>query len=155
MARSPFELSELQMMTGSEIGVSEWHLIDQDRVSTFATVTDDFQFIHVDPERAASTPFGGTIAHGFMLLSLLSAMFREAVGTIQDTAMSMNYGFESVRFISPVRTGKRIRARFALKECVVRKPGQWKLTLETTVEIENEAKPALVASWLVLTYASI
>ncbi|WP_281354878.1 MaoC family dehydratase [Chelativorans xinjiangense] len=136
-------------MKGRELGVSDWHLIEQGRVSDFAAVTEDFQFIHVDPDRSAVTPFGGTIAHGFLLLSLLSVMFKEAVGEIRGVAMSMNYGFESVRFVSPIRTGNRIRGRFTLKECDERKAGQWRLLLHSTVEVEREEKTALVADWLV------
>jgi acyl dehydratase len=147
------DLRELPTRIGSELGVSNWHPIDQDRISGFAGVTEDFQFIHVDPARAAATPFGGTIAHGFLALSLLSVMFLEAVGQIRGVGMSMNYGFDTMRFISPVRSGKHIRGRFTLKECAERKPGQWKLVLGTVVEIEGEEKPALVADWLVMALA--
>lgn len=140
-------------MIGCKLGVSNWFPIDQDRVSAFADLAEDTQFIHVDPERAAMTPFGGTIAHGFLALSLLSAMFQRAIGRIPGSSISMNYGFETVRFICPVRTGKRIRGHFLLKDCVERKPGQWKLALETTVEIKREDKPALVADWLVVVLA--
>lgn len=143
-------LDELKEKVGMEIGVSDWHLVAQGRINAFAETTEDFQYIHVDAERAATTPFGGTIAHGFLQLSLLSVLLSEAVGEIGGSNMLMNYGFESVRFISPVRSGKRVRGRFVLKECVERKTGQWKITLESTVEIEDEDKPALVAEWLVL-----
>lgn len=145
-------LDELKASVGSELGVSDWHLVDQDRITAFAGATKDFQYIHVDVERAATTPFGGTIAHGFLQLSLLSVMFSEAVGEIGGASMSMNYGFEALRFISPVLAGKRVRGRFKLKECVERKIGQWKMTLESTVEIEDEDKPALVAEWLIVVF---
>lgn len=138
---------------GSVLGVSDWFTIDQDRVTAFAEVTEDFQFIHVDPERAAATPFGGTIAHGFLALSLLSAMLRKAVGDIAAGGLAMNYGFESVRFLSPIRTGRRVRGRFTLKDCVERSAGRWKLVLETTVEIEREERPALVPDWLVVVFS--
>jgi len=153
MSAGEFHLDQAQARVGSEIGVSDWLAIHQDRVSDFARLTDDFQFIHVDPEKAAATAFGGTIAHGFLALSLLSAMFQQAIGRIAGSSVAMNYGFESVRFISPVRTGRRIRGRFALKDCVERKPGQWRLTLDTVVEIEREERPALVAEWLVVVFA--
>ncbi len=103
--------------------------------------------------RAAATAFGGTIAHGFLALSLLSTMFQKAIGHIEGSSVAMNYGFESVRFISPVHTGRRIRARFTLKDCVERKPGQWRMTLDTVVEVEREERPALVAEWLVVVFA--
>jgi acyl dehydratase len=147
------DLRDLPARIGAELGVSDWYHIDQDRVSSFAGVTDDFQFIHVDPSRAAATPFGGTIAHGFLVLSLLSVLFAEAVGKIRGAGLSMNYGFDTLRFVSPVRTGKRIRGRFTLKDCAERKPGQWKLVLGTVVEIEGEDKPAIVADWLVIAVA--
>jgi acyl dehydratase len=140
----------LAAMIGHELGISRWHDIDQNRVSGFAEVTEDFQFIHVDPDRAAGTQFGGTIAHGFLPLSLLSVFFFEAVGEIADAEMSMNYGFDSVRFIAPVPTGRRVRGRFVLKRCAERQPGQWKLSMICTVEIEEEVKPALVANWIVI-----
>lgn len=143
-------IADLTSAIGHELGVSDWHQIDQERVSGFAEVTEDLQFIHVDPDRAAATQFGGTIAHGFLPLSLLSVFLYEAVGEISDAAMSLNYGFESVRFISPVSTGKRVRGRFVLKECTERQPSQWKMSMTSTVEIEGEEKPALVADWLVI-----
>lgn len=143
-------ISDLRAKIGAELGVSNWHLIDQSQVSAFADVTKDRQFIHVDPEKAKATPFGGTIAHGFLPLSLLSVMFEEVVGDIGGVGMMLNYGFEAVRFISPVRTGKKIRGRFQLQSCTERQPGQWKLELVASVEVEGEEKPALVARWLVL-----
>ena len=146
-------IAALPDLIGKEIGVSDWREISQDRISNFAEVTEDFQYIHVDSERAAKTPFGGTIAHGFLGLSLLSAMFEEAVGEIDGVAMSMNYGFDSVRFLVPVKTGARIRARFSVKEASQRKAGQWRLVLDTKVEIDGEEKPALIAEWVILLFA--
>ena len=145
-------IAGLQALVGKELGVSGWHHVGQARVSEFAEVTEDFQFIHVDPDKAADTPFGGTVAHGFLVVSLLSVMFYEAVGQIDDAAMSTNYGFDSLRFLTPVRTGSRIRGRFVLDEFSERKPGQWKLSLKTIVEIENQDRPALVADWVVLFF---
>lgn len=153
MASAQHSIDGLKAMIGHELGVSEWHRVDQQRVSGFAEMTEDFQFIHIDPDRAAATPFGSTIAHGFLPLSLLSVFFLEAVGEISGAAMSMNYGFDSVRFINPVHTGKRVRGRFLLEDCVERKAGQWKLSLKCTIEIEGEENPALVANWLVMLFA--
>ncbi|SMF41496.1 Acyl dehydratase [Tistlia consotensis] len=150
MPAGGLDLDSLPSKVGCELGTSDWHLVDQDRVSAFAAVTEDFQFIHVDPERAAATRFGGTIAHGFLPLSLLSVLFLEACGEVRGAGLSMNYGFDSVRFIAPLRTGRRIRGRFGLKDCLERQPGQWRLVLESAVEIEGEDKPALVADWIVL-----
>ena len=113
-----YSLEDLGSLIGRELGVSAWHAVDQERVSDFARLTEDFQFIHTDPERAAATPFGGTIAHGFLPLSLLSVFFYEAVGEISGASMSINYGFDSLRFITPVRTGKRVRGRFVLQDRV-------------------------------------
>ncbi len=150
MTSTRHSIDGLKALVGRELGVSEWHLVDQPRVSGFAEVTEDFQFIHVDPERAAATPFGGTIAHGFLPLSMLSVFFMEAVGEISGTAMSMNYGFDSVRFLSPVPTGSLIRGRFLLEDCAERKASQWRLSMKSTVEIEGKETPALVANWLVM-----
>ncbi|MGV0820856.1 MaoC family dehydratase [Martelella sp. AMO21009] len=144
--------SELQTKIGSELGVSDWHLVDQGRISGFADVTEDHQFIHTEPERAKGTPLGGVIAHGFLTLSLLSVFFAEVVGEIEGTSMSMNYGFDAVRMLSPVPVGNRVRGRFLLEKCTERRPGQWQLSFTASVEIENHEKPALVASWLVLVW---
>lgn len=137
---------------GKEIGVSEWMTIDQEMINKFADLTDDHQFIHVNPELAAQTPFGGTIAHGFLVLSMLAKFSAYADYIMQGVTMGVNYGFEKVRLISPVRAGKRIRGRFVLKDMVERAPGQWLATLAVTVEIEGEAKPAIIADWLGLQY---
>lgn len=142
---------DLASRIGQEIGVSDWIEIGQERIDTFADVTEDHQFIHIDPERAAKeTPFGGTIAHGFLSLSMLSALAIDTVLLIEGMAMGINYGFDKVRFLQPVRSGKRIRGRFVLEDAVERNPGQWMLKYAVTVEIENEDKPALMAHWLTL-----
>jgi len=142
---------ELAAAVGTEIGVSDWIEISQDQINTFADVTDDHQFIHIDPERAAKeTPFGGTIAHGFLTLSMLSSMAAGTTIVIDGIVMGINYGFEKVRFLTPVRAGKRVRGRFSLADAVERNPGQWMLKYDVTVEIEGEDKPALMAQWLTL-----
>jgi len=137
---------------GSELGVSDWVLVDQARIDTFAECTNDHQFIHVNPEMAKQTPFGGTIAHGFLTLSLLSGMAYEVLPGIEGAKMGVNYGMNKLRFIAPVRSGKRIRARFKLLEVADRGPGVLQATTEVSVEIEGEEKPALLAEWVSLTY---
>lgn len=140
-------------LVGQEIGVSAWHVVDQQRIDAFADATEDHQFIHVDAERAKrETPFGGTIAHGFLTLSLLSVFSYDAMPTIAGTVMGVNYGFDKVRFLSPVRAGARVRGRFTLAEANLRKPTELLTRSTITVEIEGELKPALVADWLGLIY---
>ena len=151
--KPPITLEAYQAMVGKEIGVSSWHLIDQPRIDTYAGVTEDHQFIHVDPERAKKeTAFGTTIAHGFLTMSMLSVMSYEVMPAIAGTTMGVNYGFDKLRFISPVRAGKRIRGRFVLAEAKLRKPNELQSRTNVTVEIEGEDKPALVADWLGLIY---
>ncbi|MDN3721461.1 MaoC family dehydratase [Roseibium salinum] len=135
-------------MTGREAGVSSWYLIDQARIDAFAEVTGDHQFIHVDPDRAAATLFGGTIAHGFLTLSLLSVMGLEAQPKIDGAAMGINYGFDRVRFLTPVRAGSRVRGRFVLAALKRPRPGEIDITWQATVEIEGGRRPALVADWM-------
>lgn len=137
---------------GKEVGVSDWVTIDQDMINRFADLTGDHQFIHVNPELAAQTPFGGTIAHGFLVLSLIAKFGQSADFVMEGVTMGVNYGFDKVRLVAPVRTGKRVRARFVLKDMVERASGQWLSTLGVTVEIEGEAKPAIIADWLGLQY---
>jgi len=148
----PITLQAYQALVGKEIGVSSWHLIDQPRIDTYADVTEDHQFIHVDPEKAKATAFGTTIAHGFLTMSMLSVMSYEVMPAIAGTTMGVNYGFDKLRFISPVRSGKRIRGRFVLAEAKLRKPNELQSRTNVTVEIEGEDKPALVADWLGLIY---
>jgi acyl dehydratase len=140
-------------LVGQELGISSWHTIDQKQIDSFAEATNDHQFIHVDPERAKrETPFGGTIAHGFLSLSVLSGMAYEAMPTLEGSVMSINYGFDKVRFLTPVRAGKRVRARFVLAEATLRAPNELLSRTNTTLEIEGEPKPALVADWLGLHF---
>ncbi|MET1413015.1 MaoC family dehydratase [Roseibium sp. HPY-6] len=135
-------------MSGQEVGCSSWFLIDQARIDSFADVTQDHQFIHVDPLRAAETPFGGTIAHGFLTLSLLSAMGLEAQPQIENSTMGINYGFDRIRFLSPVRVGSRVRGRFVLANVREVSTSDVDILWKATVEIEGEARPALKADWL-------
>ena len=150
--KPPVSFATYQAMVGKEIGVSSWHLVDQPRIDTYADVIEDHQFIHVDPERAKETAFGTTIAHGFLTMSLLSVMSYEVMPVIAGTTMGVNYGFDKLRFISPVRSGKRVRGRFVLAEAKLRKPKELQSRTSVTVEIEGEDKPALVADWLGLIY---
>jgi acyl dehydratase len=145
-------IEDIQSKVGSEVGVSKWILVDQARIDAFAEVTEDPQFIHIDPEAAARTPFGGTIAHGFLTLSLLSRMAADAMLRPEGVKMGVNYGFERARFMAPVRSGKRIRGRFKLLRFEEKKPGQWQFVHEVAVEIEGEDKPALVAEWIGLIF---
>lgn len=144
-------LDELRALIGEELGVSRWFDVDQSRIDSFADSTEDHQFIHVDPESAAQTPFGGTIAHGFLTLSLLSAMVYEAGPSLKGITMGVNYGFNKIRFLSPVRSGKRVRGRFQLLK-LEEAPGQVTYTQAVTVEIEGEEKPALIAEWIGRAY---
>ena len=145
---------EIRAKIGDEIGVSDWTTVDQDMINQFADLTDDHQFIHVDPEAAAKTPFGGTIAHGFLVLSMLASMGKAASFAMQGVYMGVNYGFDKVRLMAPVRSGKRIRGRFVLQDMVERSPGQWMATLDCTIEIEGEDKPAVKAEWLSLQFVN-
>lgn len=140
--------AEMNALVGAEVGVSDWSLIDQKRIDQFAEVTEDLQFIHVDPARAAATPFGGTISHGFLTLSMLSRLAEFVVPRLKNVRMGVNYGFDKVRFMNPVRSGKRIRGRFSLISADERLPGQWTFRYGVKVEIEGEDKPALVAEWI-------
>ncbi|GHE04972.1 nodulation protein NodN [Defluviimonas sp. 20V17] len=139
---------DLRARLGQEVGVSRWFVIDQARIDAFADLTEDHQYIHVDPERAAATPFGTTIAHGFLTLSMLSAMAYDAQPRLANLRMGVNYGFERVRFVSPVPVGARIRGRFVLDALEERAPDEVQLTYGVTVEVEGREKPALVAVWL-------
>ena len=146
----PASAADLVAMVGTVIGTSAWIEITQDRVNMFAEATGDFQFIHVDPERAQLTPFGGTIAHGFLTLSLLSQMLSQSdCPRVANIKMGLNYGCNRMRFLAPVRVGKRIRGMFKLLEMEEKRPGQWQQRLEVTVEIDGEEKPALICDWIV------
>jgi len=144
-------LRDVMTLVGTELGLSRWITVDQPTINRFAEATDDHQFIHTDPGRAAAeTPFGGTIAHGFLTLSLLSAMNFDCVPKIAEQTMGINYGFEKVRFLAPVRSGARVRGRFLLAEARFRGAGMLSIRYDVTVEIENERKPALTADWLTI-----
>ncbi len=144
---------ELQAKTGEVIGVSDWFEVTQDRINKFAEATGDFQFIHVDEEKARLTPFGGTIAHGFLTLSLLPVLGAMTEGArIDNVTMGVNYGGNKTRFISPVRSGKRVRAHTKLVELVEKRPGTWQQTNEITIEIEGEDKPALICEWITMLF---
>lgn len=143
---------KLESMVGQEVGVSDWTLLDQAKINAFADLTFDPYFIHTDPERAKKeTPFGGSIAHGFLTLSMMSAMAYDALPDIEGRTMGMNYGFDKIRFLSPVPAGSKIRGRFKIAS-VARKPGQAVVTYGVTVEIEGRDKPALAAEWLTIAF---
>ena len=151
--KPPVSLEAYQKMVGHEVGVSSWHVLDQKRIDVYADVIEDHQFIHVDPARAkAETSFGTTIAHGFLTMSLMSIMSYEVMPVIEGTTMGVNYGFDKLRFLSPVRSGSRVRGRFKLAEATLRKPKELQSRTHVTVEIEGEDKPALVADWIGLIY---
>ena len=136
-------LVDLAALVGHDIGTSDWLLIDQARINLFAEATGDHQWIHTDPERAAAGPFGAPIAHGFLTLSLLPLLFESAVA-IDDVRMGVNYGLNRVRFVSPVRTGRRLRGRYKLISFEPLEGGA-QLTVEATIELDGSAKPACVA----------
>jgi acyl dehydratase len=145
------QMSELQDKVGEQIGVSDWYLLDQDRINLFAAATDDHQFIHVDPERAKDSPFGQTIAHGFLTLSLLAAALEKGFPTVEHK-MLVNYGFEKVRFLAPVKSGKRVRCVFNLAALDEKRPGQWQVNVDASIEIEGEDKPAVIANWILQVF---
>jgi acyl dehydratase len=150
MTAATIAAAQLPHRVGEEIGVSGWIEISQPLIDLFADATMDRQFIHVDPERAKATPFGGTIAHGFLLLSLLSQMAYTALPQIENTAMAVNYGLNRLRFLTPVKAGQHVRSRFVLNDVANKASDQILLTYGVTVEIEGGPKPALVAEWLTL-----
>jgi acyl dehydratase len=144
---------ELASLVGRSF-VSRWLIVDQQRIDAFAKVTEDEQFIHVDPERAGATAFGGTVAHGFLTLSLLSTLAYGALPRIEGAVHGVNYGFDRVRFVHPVRSGTRVRAHFRLLAVAQRSAREWQLTHDVSVEIEGAAKPALAATWLTMQVTS-
>lgn len=144
-------LSDVPGLVGQVLGISEWIVVDQPMIDRFADATLDHQFIHVDPERAAAeSPFGGTIAHGFLTLSLLSAMNFDCLPKIREQTMGLNYGFDKIRFMSPVKSGTRVRGHFTLSDCRFRGAGMLMTTYDVSVEVENEKKPALTATWVTI-----
>lgn len=146
------KLEDFMAAAGTLERTSDWVEVSQELINQFADATLDHQFIHIDEERAkAETPFGGTIAHGFLSLSLLSHFVETTLPGLENAAMGINYGFEKIRFLMPVPAGARLRGHFKLAECTERKPGEILNKYEVTVEIENIEKPALIAEWLGLT----
>ena len=148
---TPISVDDLAAAVGKEVGLSPWRTVTQGIIDKFADATDDHQFIHTDPVRAAAeTPFGGTIAHGFLLVSLLSAMTYETLPPLAGSSRAMNQGFDRLRFSMPVKAGARIRTRFVLAEATVRPSGLVQLAYDVTIEVENAVKPALTARWLTI-----
>jgi len=150
-AQPAVSVQAMKARVGEEIGRSAWLLVSQEMIDRFADVTDDRQFIHIDPARAkAETPFGGTVAHGFLTLSLLSAFARDTLPPIEGRRMGINYGFDRVRFMTPVKSGARVRGRFTLHDVVERAEKLFMFRYSVSMEIEGSAKPALTADWLTL-----
>ena len=148
MNRKTIAVQDMPGLVGTELEPSPWLEITQERVNQFADATNDHQFIHVDPEKAAKTPFGGPIAHGFLSLSLLSHLNEQVAIFPENLVMGVNYGSDKVRYLKPVRVGKRIRSRQTILEVAEKKPGQWLMKTAVTVEIEGEDTPALIAEIL-------
>ena len=145
---------EVQAQVGQNVGTSEWVEMSQERINLFAEATGDHQFIHLDEEKAKLTPFGGTIAHGFLTLSMIPYLSAHSdLPKVDGVKMGVNYGGNKTRFISPVRSGKRIRGHWKLIELEEKRPGQWQQTHEITIEIEGEDKPALIATWIGQVFA--
>jgi acyl dehydratase len=138
----------LAARVGTEIGASDWISITQPMVDAFAQVTGDEYFLHVDRQRAAALPFKGTIAHGFLTLSLLAVMGYQVCPYVEGARFPLNYGFNRVRFVAPVPVGGRIRGRFLLRSAEIVSPEQRQVTYDVTIEIEGGSKPALIAEWL-------
>jgi acyl dehydratase len=143
---------DLPALAGQECEPSSWLEITQDRVNRFADATNDHQFIHVDEAQAARTPFGGTIAHGFLTLSLIPYLSAETAPRFEGLVMAINYGTDKVRFLQPVPVGSRVRARQKFLEVTEKKSGQWLIKTLITIEIENQAKPALIAETLAMYF---
>jgi acyl dehydratase len=144
-------LAEVRGLIGTKTGLSDWILVDQAMIDAFAHATNDHQFIHTNPARATTeSSFGGTIAHGFLTLSLLSTMNYNALPKIREQTMGINYGFDKVRFMAPVKSGTRIRGHFVLADARFRGASMLMTTYEVSIEIENEKKPALTANWITI-----
>lgn len=152
MAGKSLTLDEYRALVGQEVGVSDWVDVPQTKIDAFAEVTGDHQFIHVNPELAAQTPFGTTIAHGYLTLSLLSVMAYQAMPGIKGTRMGVNYGLNKVRFMAPVKSGSQVRGRFTIADVTQRPDGAWQTTVNVSVEIDGETKPALAAEWITLAF---
>ena len=145
-------LDELKTRLGSEIGVSGWYTLDQDTITKFADLTDDHFFLHTDPERAGQTPFGGTIAHGFLTLSMLAGMAYQAMPGVAGAKMGVNYGFNKIRFMAPVKAGKRVRGHFTPRSIETQDGGRVQIVHDVSVEIEGETKPAIIAEWVSMVW---
>ncbi|WP_207937612.1 MaoC family dehydratase [Pseudomonas sp. 51_B] len=145
-------VTELAKYVGKELGRSDWLIIDQQRINLFAEATGDFQFIHVDPQKAANTPFGTTIAHGFLTLSLIPKLMEDILVLPEGLKMVVNYGLDSVRFIQPVKVNSKVRLKVDLGQVTEKKPGQWLLKATATLEIEGDDKPAYIAEPLSLCF---
>lgn len=145
-------VAELKDYVGKELGRSEWLTIDQERINLFAEATGDFQFIHVDPVKAAQTPFGSTIAHGFLSLSLMPKLMEDILVLPEGVKMVVNYGLDSVRFIQPVKVNSKVRLKVDMVEVTEKKTGQWLLKATATLEIEGSDKPAYIAEPLSLCF---
>ncbi len=145
-------LDEVKSYKGKEIGVSDWFVIDQKRIDAFADITEDHMFLHVKPEMAKQTPFGGTIAHGLLTLSMMPVMAYQAVPGVSGTKMGVNYGYNRVRFMAPVKSGKRIRGRFTVKSIAEQEGGKVQIAHECAIDIEGEDKPALLAEWVTMVW---
>lgn len=151
MAALSFE--EFTAKKGEKVGSSGWFDVGQDRINDFADCTEDHQFIHVNPEMAKMTPLGGTIAHGLLTLSMMPKMTYDALPNMKGVKMGMNYGYDKIRFLSPVPSGSKVRGHFTLKDIVEKRPGQYLMTYGCEVEIEGSDKPALVCDWLSMQFA--
>lgn len=149
-----YNRESIKAVVGTEVGVSDWLKITQDMVNQFAALTRDPVQIHTNVELAEQTPFGGTIAHGLLTLSLIGGFCTAAEVLMDGVSMGLNYGFDKVRFIAPVKTGSRLRGRFFLKSMEEKKPGQWVSTFDVTIEIEGEVKPALIAEWIGMQFTA-
>lgn len=145
-------VAELKDYVGKELGRSQWLTIDQERINLFAEATGDYQFIHVDPVKAAQTPFGSTIAHGFLSLSLIPKLMEDILILPEGAKMVVNYGLDSVRFIQPVKVNSRVRLKVDMNDVTEKKPGQWLLKATATLEIEGSDKPAYIAEPLSLCF---
>lgn len=148
-------LAQMQARIGQELGVSRWFEVDQAKIDAFADLTGDHQYIHTDPARAAASPFGATIAHGFLTLSMLAPMAHDAQPELDPEGMKVNYGFDRIRFLAPVPSGARLRARFTLAEARAPRPGEVALAWDVLVEREGAPAPVLAARWLVRRYTEV
>ena len=148
MIKSNMSIEDFKNSVGTELGPSDWLLIDQDRIDRFADATNDYQFIHVDPEKAAATAFGGTIAHGFLSLSVLPSLLTQIIPIPDGMVMGINYGTDRVRFSLPVNVNSRVRARARIEKVNSRSGGQFMVKIRATLEIEDRKRPAVVADIL-------